>query len=344
MARKDPEQNAVRRYLLNQLSPSEQETVELRLLSDETFSEELQIVEDELIDDYLAGELSSDERARFEEIFLANGKRQRKLQAGEAIKRYFGTIPAPPSPKNRFASLRNWFSGRFRFSPPLAATLAVLAIAIVGLVIWRAAFYQSSLEKGLVALNEAYRQGRPVEARVSNLDYAPFITTRGEPPARANTLERRRAEGLLSEAFTEDANAESYHALGQMYLLQKNFDKAIENLEQAKRADAKNAQIHADLGAAYLERGKLALADGPGGGAAKGREDLERSLDNLKQALQLSPNLREVLFNRALVHQYQGRYVEAEADWRAYLQQDSNSQWANEVQQRLRLLEDLKSR
>ena len=81
-------QNAVRRYLLKQLSAAEQENLELRLLTDETFAEELEFVENELIDEYLAGELSADEKATFEEFFLAHPERQRKLQAGEAMKRY----------------------------------------------------------------------------------------------------------------------------------------------------------------------------------------------------------------------------------------------------------------
>ena len=40
MARKNHDQNAVRRYLLRQLSDAEQQTFELRLLSDDELSEE----------------------------------------------------------------------------------------------------------------------------------------------------------------------------------------------------------------------------------------------------------------------------------------------------------------
>jgi tetratricopeptide (TPR) repeat protein len=202
--------------------------------------------------------------------------------------------------------------------------LTVLVIAGLGLLVWRQFVYQSDLEKGLVALNEAYRQGRPVEARISTIDYAPFVSTRSGESQRVNSLELRRAQTFLGEAEKEQADADSAHAMGKLYLLQKDPDKAIEYLQKAAKADTKNAQIYADLGAAYLE---------------KGREDLDRSLEYLKQALAIEPNLIEALFNRALVHQHQGLYEEARADWYAYLGKDSNSKWADEARENLKRLE-----
>ena len=364
MVRKHQKQSAARRYLLKQLSDAEQQNFELQLLSDDALSEELEIVEDELIDEYLANELSRDERVTFENIFLAHPERKRKLEAGQALNRYFDTLPPPPTPApSRFEFLHNWIgqsvSGPWRLSnsprsgtawpisSPIVATAALLVVALAGFIIWRAVLYQSDLEKGLLALNEAYSQERPVEARISNLDHAPFLATRSNEPPRVDTLKRDRAERFLSDAFTEHADAESYHALGKLYLLKREIDKAIDYLEQARKADPDDAQIYADLGAAYLEKAKPELnitqPDRSGPGDGKGLEDLGRSLEYLKQALELNPNLREALFNRALVHEYQGLHHHAAADWRAYLQVDPNSPWAAEAQQKLKLLEDKKS-
>lgn len=344
MVRKINEQNAVRRYLLKQLSASEQESVELRLLSDDAFSEELEIVEDELIDEYLANELSQTERRQFEETFLASPERQQKLKAAQAVNRYFNRSSNQPTPAPTiFQTLRNWLTSLLL---PVGVPVAVGILIVFGVVIWRGFFFKSDLQKGLIALNQAYRQERPVEARVSKLDHAPFITRRGTEPERVNTLERDRAQLLLSEALKKQANADSYHALGKFYLLQKDPDKAIEYLELARNAGGNNAQTYADLGAAYLERGKLGLdagsSDTPSPSGGKGLEDLGRSLEYLKQALELNPNLLEALFNRALVHQYQGLNQPAEADWRSYLEKDPNSPWAKEAQQKLKLLEEKK--
>lgn len=322
MMRQEREQNSIRSYLLNQLSSSKQQAVELQLLSDETFADELEIVEDELIDEYLKHELSRKERANFEKYFLAHEARRRKLQASEALNRHLDKISPKPTP-NIFEIIRSFF-----LSPSFAVAASTVGVAVVGIVAWNALFTQSNLQKGLVALNEAYRQERPVEARISDLTYAPYTVTRGEPTT-VNTLERSRAESLLSEAFSDNPNAETHQALGRMYLLQRQPDKAIEHLEQAKSADPGNATIYADLGAAYLEKGKLGAP-----------EFFRPSLENLQRALELNPNLHEALFNRALVHQYQDLNDQAEADWRAYLERDSSSQWATEARDNLRLLEE----
>lgn len=341
MVRKHNEQNAVRRYLLNQLSGAEQQTFELRLLSDDALSEELEIVEDELIDEYLADELSTDERVAFEEIFLAHPERKRKLEEGQALKRNFRVLPSPPPTLGRFEFLVNWI--RQPFHSPIGAIAGLVIVALVGLVIWRAFFYQSDLQKGLLALNEAYRQQRPIQARVSNLDYAPFIETRSNEPPSVNTFERDRADLFLSDAFKEDADAETYHAQGKSYLLKRDIDNAIPYLEQARKADPNNAQIYADLGAAYLEKAKQDLDTDKPDQAGSGLEHLGRSLEYLKQSLELNSDLLEALFNRALVHEKQGLYNQAEADWRAYLERDSSSQWAVEARERLKLLEDKKA-
>ena len=324
MAWQGREQNSIRKYLLNKLTPSKQQAVELQLLSDDSFADELEIVEDELIDEYLKGELSRRERASFQKYFLAHETRRRKLQASEALNRHLEKISPKPTP-TKFEFFTSFF-----LSPSFAVAASSIGVAVVGVVVWYSLFTQSNLQKGLLALNDAYRQERPVEARVADLTYAPYSVTRGEP-TKVNTLERSRAESLLGEAFSENPNADTHHALGQLYLLQRQPDKAIEHLEQAKRADPNNPSIYADLGAAYLEKGKLGAP-----------EFFRFSLENLQRALELNPNLHEALFNRALVHQYQDLNDQAEADWRAYLERDSSSQWATEARHNLRLLEERK--
>src|SRR5205085_11092346 len=58
---------------------------------------------------------------------------------------------------------------------------------------------------------------------------------------------------------------------------------------------------------------------------------------------ELDGTLLEALFNRALCYDYSGLPQQAEADWHKYLECDPNSQWANEAQQHLRLLEQQRS-
>lgn len=342
MIEKHHKQNAIRRYLLNQLSESERQSVELRLLSNEDFSEELEFVEDELIDEYIACELSETERLSFEETFLAHPERKRKLEADQALKRYLDATPPPaPKPTGGLNSLRKWLNQLF-FSSPAGVVVTALVIAVVALGIWRGIIYQSDLEKGLIALNGAYSEQRPTEARISNFRYARFITPRSNEPKPVNEIELRRADRLLNDAF--DRTAGSYHALGKFFLLQGNTDKAIEYFEEARKADPNNPRIYADLGAAFFEKGKQEPESSTTNDQQNGK-DLEtfgRSLEYLNQALELDPNLLEALFNRALVHQHQKLFNLAKSDWRTYLEKDSTSQWAVEAQKNLKDLEERK--
>lgn len=59
------------KYLLNELSASEQQAFEEKFFADQEVFAELLAVENDLIDNYLAGELKGEERTRFERRFLA---------------------------------------------------------------------------------------------------------------------------------------------------------------------------------------------------------------------------------------------------------------------------------
>ena len=175
MARQHHDQKTIRRYLLKKLSDAEQKDVALRILSDDSFSAELEIAEDELIDEYVNHELSSADRVRFQQDFLTTPERLSKLKSAQTLKRYLDRLPPDPKPKpHRLPFLPEWpalsfFQGPDSaaiLSPRVAMAMALLFVGVAGVIIWRVAIYKSDLQKGLMALNDAYRQERPIEARV----------------------------------------------------------------------------------------------------------------------------------------------------------------------------------
>jgi hypothetical protein len=78
----------IRRYLLSSVSEAEREQVETRLMTDDEFFQQINLVEDELVEQYLDHELSAADRARFEGTFLCAPERQHKLRFTKALRVY----------------------------------------------------------------------------------------------------------------------------------------------------------------------------------------------------------------------------------------------------------------
>src|SRR5437763_5242598 len=215
-------QGNIKKYLLGQLAGADLAEIERRLLTDDEFYEEVQVMEDELVDEYVNAELSADERRLFEKNFLADPESRNKLRLGRALDRHLlaTRFQFASESSKRFAF--PW-AGKL-FSSPLRIAAFALIIAAVAFGAWRIFFHQSEVDKGLLALNAAYREQRPVEARVSALTgYAPFSGTRGDSQ-RVDDFARRRAELTLLNAVNDYQTAASHHALGNVYLTNRQFN------------------------------------------------------------------------------------------------------------------------
>lgn len=310
-------EHKIREYLLGQLSEAEEEQVELRLLTEPDFAEEYDIVANEITDDYIAGKFEGEELKRVEELFFKSTRRRDKLKFALALK------------QQKPLKKRNWLKH-------LAIAASVILAVTVGIYVWRAASNNNNadLNKGLAALQSAFREERPLEARLSDFSYAPLSNQRGEP-TRVDYVQRDRAGSLLLNAAAEHPNAASLHALGKYYLAERQLDKAIDQFKAALKLDPNQQKIHSDLGAALMEKGKAAAQSAPG----QGTEAFAESLDHLNKALELDGSLLEAYFNRALLYQYMMTPREAEASWKEYLKRDGNSPWAEEARRNLALLE-----
>ncbi len=330
----------IKRHLLGDLTPEELQQVEVRLLDDEEFAAQVQLVEEELIEDYLAGALPPPERARCEAHFLAAPHRQRKLALGRALRRYAMPNRETKSVQEavRGAAGLSWLAAFFTPRWRVAALALIVIVTSVG--VWRALVYQSPVEKGLRALKQAYREQRPLAARLTVFSYAPFSETRGSVPGGEGKVDyhaREYAELLLHQAVAEKVTPTALHALGEYYLTQRLFDKAIDQLRAALQAAPNQAQLHSDLGAALLEKGLAELTAEPSGQSGT---RLAESLNHLNRALELDNTLLPALFNRALVYRALKLSQPARADWETYLKRDLDSGWANEARRYLKELDE----
>jgi hypothetical protein len=85
----------LRGYLLGTTPLDRRTEIEDGLTSDSDLYQELLIAEDELIDQYVAGELTSQERQQFEANFLITVDRQRQFRFGRNLRRYLNSHKTP---------------------------------------------------------------------------------------------------------------------------------------------------------------------------------------------------------------------------------------------------------
>jgi len=125
--------NLLRAYLLGRLATESQERVDQRLFSDDRiFWEHLCLVEEELIDQYVRGELDGEDAARFERDFLVTDERRAKLDLARALKAYA---------ERRQESRRrawDWLRGPVA-SPAWALAVAATVLLALPAVVWRVA-------------------------------------------------------------------------------------------------------------------------------------------------------------------------------------------------------------
>lgn len=342
----------LRKYLLGELNEAEEQELEKQLLADDELSELVLAEEDELVDDYLDGELSEDERERFNTYFMLTPQRRRKLNFAQALRRFEPVFDAKggnqeetqatkidsldklPSPKPKVLSSSRWHRISSSASFKIAATV-IVAAGLVG--VWRLYIYQSEVQKGLAALARAYPTERPIEARVSELNYAPYSDTRGGDEGKFDANSLNLAELTLLDEVSQHPSPQAHHALALVYLLKKELKLAIAEFDEALKGDPNNARLHSDYGAALLEAGKARQASGQAGA---GFEEWANSLDHLSKALELDGSLLEALFNRALCREHMLLRQAAADDWRTYIEKDPNSRWTDEARERLAALEN----
>lgn len=330
----------LREYLLGKLENlSELERIEEKFLLDKNYQEQLSFQEDVLIEEYVDKLLSESERESFENHFLTDPERRKKLELFLLLERY-NKENSIDSKDGFFQKI--WKDIVFLFSKPLPVVITVL-IAIIIPIILISFYYQNgnNSQEILAQLNKAYASERPLESHISDLNYADFDKSRGadkskDDEPKIDKVAEKRAEMLAFKAASENPTSENKHILARYYLTRRQFDDALEQLKEAQKLSPDNPGILNDLGIVYLEKSNIAA------GNAEKLELTAQAIEMFDKALKLEPNFLPALFNKALaVETYLPN--QAEKAWQTYLESDSTSGWADEARKKLDRLKNSKS-
>lgn len=121
-------------YLLEELPEEDSKRFEEECFAQECWPEQISLVEDDLIDGYLRGDLTPEQRWRFEQNYLITPARLERVRAVAALIRHVdeyktGDLPTvvPPPPQGWSERLRAFWSGQ-GLAPRFAAALVVLTV------------------------------------------------------------------------------------------------------------------------------------------------------------------------------------------------------------------------
>ncbi len=201
-------------------------------------------------------------------------------------------------------------------------TLAVAAciILMAGTGIWYVVAVRHSPDR---LLAEAYTRQRLIDFRLHDAGYAAVARSRGSAATRPTQLIQAEAD-LTGKFEGGAASPRTLRLLGVADLESLRAGDAVDHLEQARKSNSKDAEVLAELGAAYALRGEM----------EQRTEDYARALEYLGQALQRAPDSLAARFNRALTLERLNLLEDAAAEWDEYLKRDPSSRWAAEARER----------
>jgi tetratricopeptide (TPR) repeat protein len=223
------------------------------------------------------------------------------------------------------------------FLPEWKVAAYAVLVLMAGFGYWLLRPDESEVTTALTAMNRAYSEQRPLEARITGFNYAPFPKLLGGEQDKVDYVAVEPAERILLDAEKQGPDVAAQHALGRLYLARKKFDQAQITLNTALRLDPDNARIHSDLGVTLFEKW---ARERPAGQSTAIEELKRQSLEHLTKALAIDGALREARFNRALLYQTSNQPQLAREEWQKYLASDTDSPWAEEARGNLKRLQE----
>jgi hypothetical protein len=164
----------IRRYLLRDLDEADEARLDERVLSDQSFFEVVELVEDDIVDEYVRGETPPAAR-RGVEAFLSTPERQRHVNLTQALARERQRLDASTSP----GATRIVASVGHAAGPPHWTRWALLAAAASLMITASASVYFGVQARRLraeliAAIEPQSEQLRALDRRVSELSAPPL--------------------------------------------------------------------------------------------------------------------------------------------------------------------------
>jgi hypothetical protein len=126
----------IKKYFLGELSGLETERIEEDCAQNAELTQQVKIVENEIIDDYLRKELSESDRKLFETNYLTTKARHEKVEFSNEFFNEISKRKLAEEPKQETSNWRNLLNV-FRFPRLIFAGVSLLVLAYAGIYFWQ---------------------------------------------------------------------------------------------------------------------------------------------------------------------------------------------------------------
>jgi hypothetical protein len=182
--------DALVRYLLDELDDEDTERFDELSVVDEGFVARLRAVENDLVDAYASGTLTCDRRQRFEALYLSSPRRRAKAAFAARLHDAIDSAAVAAAPGQKPAERRRLGSQWF---PAALAAAAVLCVAMLALLL-RDAQLRGSLREADGRLTAA-------EGRIAGLSSRLATEQKADADTAAALARVRAAESAMALAF-----------------------------------------------------------------------------------------------------------------------------------------------
>jgi hypothetical protein len=178
---------SAREFLLGKLDDEARARVEDLFLTDARVRERVLVAEQDLIEDYLEGNLTSADREIFVSRYTETPEQRQKLRITESIKR----LAAAEAESSQIiaAQTSGWhrLRARLRLRPALMAPIAIILLMAIVITVWLSRREQrSSIEQELAQLNTPASL-REAPAQMVSLELSPVTVRSAESVAELKT-------------------------------------------------------------------------------------------------------------------------------------------------------------
>lgn len=222
MDKKLPEEDVIRRYLLGTLHEPELSEVEQKLRNSEELRETAELIEDEIIEQYLEKNLDQRDKKAVETYFLRSLEHREKLWFAGLLHRRMAPVPALPNPVPAEQQVKQVGPvlippvrvRRWRFAGAFAATAAASAILSVSSTYF---IFSKKLDDSQKAAAAAREQSAGLQAKLDagqqpffvNLDLRPGISRAADSTVARVTI-HKTTELINVDLLLQDPTQDTY--------------------------------------------------------------------------------------------------------------------------------------